>query len=355
MPVGLWMFGNVGPAALSFLAGFFLGLGRTEILVALVVADLVWQLTAKCAVFRGGAQVPKGDEQRQLAEDQWGDSGIPARFTAMPSGPTAPIHLFANKHTFETSLASATIMAMHKPTHQPDREKAGDYPFSWHLHGRKRTFEVRFQVRFKRAPHGQLFIAGVNNEYKPIGVAERALNSMIVSGVKKIAGEIHQTFGDNPAALAEGSEVEEPMILMPLTFSDRFIESAVGHEPNLSDDLSGFGVLRTNNTSAYRRHVENAMAHISPDTVYTFCVWAPARFFDVVKYRVLPPVGGHVEAELTLGGPPFHAGLVQLTDCENGETRLVPSRLTFLFRVALWSTLKPPAPKFFERTRARPR
>ncbi|CAK0814209.1 unnamed protein product, partial [Prorocentrum cordatum] len=43
-------------------------------------------------------------------------------------------------------------IAMHRPTHEPWREETGDYPFAWHLAGRKRTFEIRLQMRLTAPP-----------------------------------------------------------------------------------------------------------------------------------------------------------------------------------------------------------
>ena len=76
--------------------------------------------------------------------------------------------------TYENDLCELKCLAMHRPTHELWREvrevriacgtfwaeltflndfaKASrDYPYAWHLHGRKRLWEIRVQMRLKQA------------------------------------------------------------------------------------------------------------------------------------------------------------------------------------------------------------
>merc|ERR1719203_446150 len=107
---------------------------------------------------------------------------------------------------------------------------------------------------------------------------------------------------------------------------------------------------RTDGLKAYIAGMRNMMDTLSTDKVYTLCFWGVSQFVDANQWQVkgiLP--GMKIDANKFGGKPPLFVVAYALDDkeAENGEQkRHYKSKKSYLFKVALWSQLKPPEPEY---------
>merc|ERR1719221_983802 len=117
----------------------------------------------------------------------------------------------------ENDHARVKCLVMHRPTHEPDRDAAGNFPYSWHMHGRKRLWEVRVQVQFKVVPqHKESVYFGLEMVPGPqsSGMMTKRIQKLILAGIQSTIGkEFYQTPGDDPTKTK--GEVEPPCSAMP--------------------------------------------------------------------------------------------------------------------------------------------
>ncbi|CAE8617419.1 unnamed protein product [Polarella glacialis] len=246
--------------------------------------------------------------------------------------------------SFENDLCSVKLMMVHRPTHEPDRDKANDYPFSWHLGGRKRLWELRMQLRFKRVPEGQLYFAAELASFVAVNGLVRQAQKALVAGVRGVVGDCYHSNGDDPSKPAPGGETESPTFAMPLWAFDQFDVSAPGSEPELTADLEAVGMRRTEvGVSSYIKAMKDALSNISTDRVYTFCLWGVSQFLDCVRWEIAGGIlmGGTMDFSRLCGKPPVYMTLYERPD-QASETRHLTSNKRSFVRVACWSALHPP-------------
>lgn len=248
----------------------------------------------------------------------------------------------ARAESWDNDMCSVRLVVMHRPTHQPEREKSGDYPFNWHLNGRKRLWELRLQLRFKRVPQGQLHFAAELGRFVEVSGMMRQAQKALVAACRGAAGECYHSNGDEPSKATPGVEVEPPTFAMPLWAFDQFDVSPPGEEPDLKGDMQGKGMRRSDGASAYISAMKSALSNLSTDRVYTFCLWGISQFVDCVNWEV---TGGVLPVNLDFnrlcGSPPVYLSIYELSNSVT-ETRHLPSLRKNFLRVAAWSALKPP-------------
>lgn len=253
----------------------------------------------------------------------------------------------------ENQLASLKFLVMHRPTHDSVMEAAGTYPYSSHFAGRRRTWEVRVQVRFKSKPKGKVCF-GLEMEFQPgqgksLGVKQ--VQWMLLRAIRAAIGDgFYHSSGDDPSTTI--GEVEPPSFIMPLWAVDQFIVSEEGEEPDLSSDLQGLGHLRANGTREYIDAMNSTMEDVSCEKVYTFCFWCVSPFVDVINWELkgLWP-GFRMDAAKLSGEPLLYVVAYDLAyDQEKRCSRHVDSRKDYFFKVALWSALKPPSSELLKAT-----
>mmetsp|Transcript_28575 Transcript_28575/g.66203 ORF Transcript_28575/g.66203 Transcript_28575/m.66203 type:complete len:327 (-) Transcript_28575:36-1016(-) len=245
--------------------------------------------------------------------------------------------------SWNNELCEVKLMAMHRPTHDTERMKANDYPFSWHLQGRKRLWELRLQMRFKETPKEPLFFAVELSRFVEISGITRQAQKALVSACQAIADCYHSN-GDDPNTLLAGREAEAPTFAMPLWAFDQFDVSAPGSEPDLAGDLEGVGMRRTDNSTAYMHALKKALAELSTDRVYTFCFWGVSQFLDCIRWEVTGGIlpGVTMDFNRLCGQPPVYFSVYALRQ-EGAEKRHLQSKKRTFFRIAAWSSLHPPA------------
>jgi len=240
-------------------------------------------------------------------------------------------------------------IAMHRPTHEPWREETGDYPFAWHLAGRKRTFEIRLQMRLKRKPEGTLHFGIVLRKPGKSSSMGRMATSLLLGTARLIIGDFYQSHGDDPDDVQ--GEAEPPTFVMPLWAFDQFVVSEAGDEPDLAGDLEGLGTRRTDSVAAYTQAMKATIGAFSTDKVYTFCFWGGSQFLDCIRWEMvgsfLPFTGGK-RMDFCAAGcePPINVVAYEMPGVspEDPDRRHLLSRKRYYFNVVMWSQLRTPAP-----------
>lgn len=240
-----------------------------------------------------------------------------------------------------TDQCDIKLLFMHRPTHEPQREKSGQYPFSWHLGKRRRLWEIRMQLRFKVIPKGPLYFGVELENFVPVPLPLRQAQKALVTSCRKIVGDCYHSAGDDPAS-TEG-EPEPPVFVMPLWAVDQFLVSESGAEPDLTGDLEGMGMRRVEGVDAYIRAMKAVARSFSTTSVYTFCFWGVSQFLDCMKWEISGGLPGvRFDLNRLCGPPPIFLTMYDLPAGQKTEQRHLQSLKRHFCRVAVWSALHSP-------------
>lgn len=250
--------------------------------------------------------------------------------------------------THETERCTIKVLALHRPTHEPGRESTGDYPYAWHLAGRKRHFEIRVQFRFKQLPESPLHFGVVLNRYGQASRLGREATNILIAAIRRVVGDFYHSFGDDPAQVK--GEAEPSTFVMPLWAFDQFVVSEPGYEPHLAGNLEGLGMRRTDGVAAYTAAMRSAIENLSTEKVYTFSFWSVSQFLDMINWEMvggfLPFTRGSRFALAKAGAePPINVVAYELLGASPEDRRHLPSRRRHYVNVIMWSQKQPPAPE----------
>jgi len=281
--------------------------------------------------------------------DRWAAYSDPLRWACLPKGCPHPGNQ-ERAEDHESDLCSVKILPIHRPTHEPWREQTGQYPFAWHMEGRKRLWEIRVQLRFKQVPTSKMYF-GINlGEYVPVSGFSKRLQGTLVRACRSVVGDLYHSVGDDPKRVQ--GEVEPPTFVMPMWAFDQFIVSEPGDEPHLWGSLEGLGMRRTDGINAYIKAIRSTIDSFSTDRVYTFSFWGVSQFLDCMKWEIcggfLP--GIRVDFNKLCGSPPVYVAMYEMPGVRetDADRRHLPSRKKYYFHVAMWSKLRPPKPALLE-------
>jgi len=264
----------------------------------------------------------------------------------LPDGTAAEVTNQGHPHVeeIESDACSVKFVWMHRPTHEPQREKSMEYPFSWHLGSRKRLWELRLQVRFHKAPQGRMFFGIELDKFVPVSGLTRQAQKALVAACQRVVGECYHTNGDDPSK-AQG-EIEKPAFVMPLWAFDQFHVAEPGQEPALTGDLQNLGLKRADGVSNYISNMQSVMRSFSTDKVYTFCFWGVSKFLDIMRWEVVGGLmpGVKLDFNKLCGSPPIYFSLYEMPESQDNsaDKRHLASRKRQYVRAAVWSALKPP-------------
>jgi len=274
----------------------------------------------------------------------------PLRWSFLPSGKVIKANR-SHVTEFEDDQSVCKLLALHRPTHQKHLESTGEYPYSWHLRGRKRLWEIRIQIRFKRVPQRKLYFGLELGGYVPVSGMAKRVQQALVNGIRAVVGnDFYHSSGDNPAKTA--GECEPPTFVMPLWAFDQFAISEIGEEPDITGDLENVGTRRTDGRLAYIKAMSSTVESFSTDKVYTFCFWGISQLLDCMAWEV-NIWGLRLDFNRLCGAAPVYVGMYELDEPEAGEgkkpdQRHLISRKQYLLHVAMWSELKPPSPQVLQ-------
>eukprot|EP00929_Paragymnodinium_shiwhaense_P085878 TRINITY_DN4633_c0_g1_i1.p1 TRINITY_DN4633_c0_g1~~TRINITY_DN4633_c0_g1_i1.p1 ORF type:complete len:390 (-),score=83.53 TRINITY_DN4633_c0_g1_i1:230-1399(-) len=246
---------------------------------------------------------------------------------------------------FNNEAASGTFLPLHRPTYNKEVDASVQYPYAWHFSGRKRLWEMRIQLRFKREIENSKVRFGIElDDYVPTDRASASMMKLTVGALRRVVGDqLYHSVGDQPGQGKNG-ERERPVFVMPLWAFDQFIVTPEGEEPpNLTHDISEMGELRT---SGKREFIKKSLElRLVPGPTYTFCFWGISRFLDDLNWQVKNVVPmATVDFNKFCGSPPVHLVFYELNEAA-GENRHVDSRKKYIFHLAFWSSKSPPKPE----------
>eukprot|EP00928_Gymnodinium_smaydae_P079432 TRINITY_DN63365_c0_g1_i1.p1 TRINITY_DN63365_c0_g1~~TRINITY_DN63365_c0_g1_i1.p1 ORF type:complete len:507 (+),score=103.25 TRINITY_DN63365_c0_g1_i1:74-1522(+) len=245
----------------------------------------------------------------------------PVRWCFLPSGGKVGRSNMCNPVEHETERAHMRVIAMHRPTHERERDRTGDYPYSWHMQGRKRLWEIRMHMRLKQKPEGTFYFGLELSRYVPVPPAIRSVQKTMVSLCRSVVGcSLYHSVGDAPGEV-EG-ELEPPTFVMPLWAIDQFVVSEPGEEPDLCGDFEGLGMRRTDGFSKYVAAMKEVVENLSTDKVYTFCFWGTSPFADVINWKAWGGVPGlWLNVNRFCGAPPLYVAMYELLGDEEQKQR----------------------------------
>lgn len=243
---------------------------------------------------------------------------------------------------FENEFSVGCFLPMHRPTHDKDLDKSCKWRYGAHFKGRKRLWEMRLQLRVKEDVTEPMRFGCELQEYVPLNSASKRLMGVTVAALRSVAGgDLYHSVGDDPRK-TEG-EVEKPVFAMPMWAFDQFIITPEGEEPpDLTDEnFHAFGTKRVDDRPAFIRAVSDMELKVGP--TYTFAFWGISQFLDDIQWQIQKVIPFKpIDFNLFCGAPPVSIVLYTLTPAD-GETRHLQSRKNYYFRLAFWSSLKPPA------------
>jgi len=131
---------------------------------------------------------------------------------------------------------------------------------------------------------------------------------------------------------------------------DQFHCCDVGDEPNITGDLNGVGVRRTEvGINAYKAKMDSMLHSLTPDKVCTFLFWGASQFVDLIKWQLnAGPVLKCDVSKWLGGGAPIFVVAYQFLPDAGLEKRHLRSRKKYYFQVVLWSDLKRLDPAIFQ-------
>jgi len=311
---------------------------------------LVWALGGTMKGGKGGSS-SKGASQTECADDR--EKGYLTIVLAEPCGPCRdPFPSNAlQARPFETEVCSGKVLVLHKPTDEPARLASGNYPYAKHMHGRRRTFEVRIQICFKDVERrGKVYFGCELDRFYKIGALELYFGRTINDMIKKCATGMYQSYGDDPDRVS--GELERPCNVYPIWVMDQLIVTRSGEKPPdlTSDKFPTLGMIKANDRKAMKKTIDEL--EFESGVTYTFGFWCVSQFVDAINWKAT--LGGPLDASLSALGthPPAYLSMYYVkpreewTDIQGrNDNRHLDSRKDYIFRAALWSSLHPPLPQ----------
>eukprot|EP00434_Breviolum_minutum_P044334 symbB.v1.2.039585.t1/scaffold6667.1/size16325/2 len=228
---------------------------------------------------------------------------------------------------------------MHRPTHELWREATRDYPYAWHLHGRKRLWEIRVQMRLKQVPSSKLYFGIELPDCEAASTTARQMKAVLIRAIQGVIGDFYYSDGEDPSEVSPGEEVEPSTFVMPLWAFDQFVVSEVGEEPEITGDLSNVGMRRSDGLKAYVKELQKSVEQFSTDKVYTFCIWGVSQFLDCIQWEARGIFPGMTVNFSRFGlKSPLNIAIYEMP----GEHPDARSRKRYYLNVAMWSMLQPP-------------
>jgi len=206
----------------------------------------------------------------------------------------------------------------------------------------RRLWEHRIQFTMKRRVDGQTFFGVEQDKFQKVPWRQRAAAAPVVAALRKAAGGLYQSYGDDPQKTQ--GEAERPIVAFPLAMMDQFIFTPEGQTPpDLTDPkFPELGALKTNDRAGLRATLR--ALDFAPGPTFTFGFWCIAQYLDTLQWHaprtMLPPL-----SLLKLGiYPPGFITMysVKQDDQHNPEHRHLDSKKVYLWRVAFWSSHMPP-------------
>jgi hypothetical protein len=247
---------------------------------------------------------------------------------------------------FENENCKGKFLSLHRATYSKQLDKSGAYPHGKYFLGKKRIWEARVQVQFKKPPNqADLFFGVESEQYVPMGIGTKKSMSLLVSTLKQVVGnQVYHSPGDDPAGRL--GPLERPTFVMPLWAFDQFIVTPEGETPpDLSDGdgLAAMGSKRTKRVNEFRAELDEL--EFKTGVTYTFCFWGISQWLDKINWRVKMPFVGSIDFDRFCGRPPVHVVIYTLKPGDQNDARHLQTRKNYYLDVAFWSSKRRPTRK----------
>mmetsp|Transcript_8115 Transcript_8115/g.18159 ORF Transcript_8115/g.18159 Transcript_8115/m.18159 type:complete len:553 (-) Transcript_8115:116-1774(-) len=270
--------------------------------------------------------------------------------------PRAPSYCIASKpvrcYDVDNEYFKGRSVCVHRPTHDPSLEPSWHPFYTSHFEGRKRIWEIRFQGKFTQEITAPLRWALLHDHPIPTsygrGLMESVMCSFFCKAMNISTSESYICHGDRPEDLKPGEEAELAHAAANLICFDQIVVTEPGQEPpDLLGSMAGMGKLRTDSVKAYKEFVKDLK--ITPDKTYTFAIWGPSQFLDVIKWqiqKVFPtpiPIGNLCE------DTPLHLELYALPDDHDPKDKHLESKKKVFFDILISANRIPMPPDVKEK------
>lgn len=248
-------------------------------------------------------------------------------------------------YPFDNSNCSGLFLPLHRPTHDKELDKSGDWRYGDHFRGRSRVWELRIQFRFKQDVKDPFLIGVELEDYVPLAAPAKKLMGMTVAALRQVAGsDLYHSVGDDPSK--SPAPHEKPVFMMPLWATDQLIVTPEGEEPpDLRDpNFIAYGQKRADDRKAFVQEIGNLQLKAGP--VYTFGFWGISQFLDVIKWEIRKVMPFKTfDFNMFCGKPPVHVVFYTLdkTGTTDDDKRHLSSRKNYFFRFAIWSSQHKPS------------
>eukprot|EP00913_Durusdinium_trenchii_P007669 g7205.t1 len=154
--------------------------------------------------------------------------------------------------------------------------------------GKKRLWETRVQMKFKKPPlQADVFFGVETEQYVPMSRAVKSTMDGVVRMLKSAVGnQIYHSIGDNPEDYrGSARELELPTFVMPMLAFDQFIVTPAGEEPPELDDecIPELGSKRVNRVREFQKDLDNLVFEVG--ATYTFCFWGISQWLDKLNWQ----------------------------------------------------------------------
>mmetsp|Transcript_5611 Transcript_5611/g.9971 ORF Transcript_5611/g.9971 Transcript_5611/m.9971 type:complete len:415 (+) Transcript_5611:46-1290(+) len=243
---------------------------------------------------------------------------------------------------FENDVCTGKLLELHRATHDKELDKSADYPYGSYFVGKKRLWETRVQLKFKKPPIQSEMYFGVELEkYVPMSRSVKRTMDGVVRMLKGVVGnQIYHSVGDNPQECTDG-ELELPAFVMPMWAFDQYIVTAAGETPPELDDecIPELGSKRVGRVSEFRKELDNIVFEVGP--TYTLCFWGISQWMDKLNWQIKLPLLGRLDVDQFAGAPPVHVVIYTLSR-NSDEQRHLQSRKTYYLNLAFWTSSNRP-------------
>mmetsp|Transcript_31417 Transcript_31417/g.73354 ORF Transcript_31417/g.73354 Transcript_31417/m.73354 type:complete len:475 (+) Transcript_31417:139-1563(+) len=261
--------------------------------------------------------------------------------------------------TFDSEVGSGTYVLLHRPISPSDPDalrlplKALCSPAvntntplhqrKWHLDnyfwGKRRTWEVRFQIKFKRrVPASTLRFGTQPAERLPLTAAQTNFHKMVLSLAAPVVGDFYNTPGDDPAGRT-WEDTERPITSVCVCEADQYA-CAMPWEvpPGICDpDFPEYGMRKKADPVAYKKMIRNRI--FEAGETHTFAFWGPAWFTDVIRWKMVKmPILRGLSLDLLNGTPPLVLTLY-IKRSKPGETRHLDHLMEIVWRAGGWPSM----------------
>lgn len=326
---------------------------KSALCVTLLVVIIQWTVGKHVLRWLGIIQ-PKSQSRPQeplIDEDDYPDLHIPPypHMEVVFDPPTClQVSNTSESYPYENEYVYGKMIVFHPPT----KGDPGDCWCADYFKGKKRRWELRLQLQFKRPPAAdtEMYFGVELDEYVPMNAAVKRLQSVAVAAAQTALGSVYQSCGDDPSNTT--GELERPSIVLPLWAFDQFIVTPEGQEPpKLTDpNFPQMGQKRYKRIKDFCQELDEVRRNFDTVSTYTFSTWGVSRFLDVMDWQMLGiPMVTPLEFNKFCGRPPVGCVLYSMSPSANDKDgRHLQSRKHYYFRANVWSSTRRPEKRRFE-------